>query len=161
MKVVHQTIIRLTMLDFRFFFFSLMLIIIYTSISFPNMFPPKDKEEFYTHLTHPSSAFTSALILFSSLCSPHPYPRLVLFCIEENKRERKIRQLVKGCLLRSGCRARNGNQVYWVQSPEAIKLHQLFPFEKSAYLLTRLICEHTNSSVFNFINKTNCLHRYG
>lgn len=37
------------------------------------MFPPKDKEEFYTHLTHPSSVFTSALTtLFTMLPPPSP-----------------------------------------------------------------------------------------
>ena len=62
------------MLDFRGFFFSLMLIIITTNISFPNIFPPKDKEEFYSHLTHPSSVFTSALTtpLFTMLPPPSP-----------------------------------------------------------------------------------------
>lgn len=38
------------------------------------MFPPKDKEEFYTHLTHPSNVFISALTtpLFTMLPRPSP-----------------------------------------------------------------------------------------
>lgn len=69
MKVVHQPVVRLTMLDFGFFNF--VVVIITTNISFPNTFSPKYRE-FYTHLPPPSNVQVGYLLLLSSLCFPPP-----------------------------------------------------------------------------------------
>lgn len=60
------------------------------------MFPPKDKEEFYTHLTHPSNVFISALTtpLFTMLP-----PTLTLawsyFALRKIKGREKLGSLLK------------------------------------------------------------------